>query len=177
MLKNTQENYGSLSKLFHWTIFVLVTLMLLCGFFMEDMPESIQGTVYMCHKSTGILILGLMILRIFWRLVNITPELPEKTPVLEKMFARLVQILLYLSLLMMPVSGWILSTAAGKTPVFYGLITMPFPGVEVNKKLAHMAGNFHEILAYTLLILIGLHIAGALKHHFIDRDKVLKRMM
>lgn len=177
MLKNTRNQYGSVSKIFHWGIFILVTIMLLCGFFMEDMPESIKSTTYMLHKSTGILILSLMLFRLFWRWMNITPALPETMPTALKFVATFVHALLYLVLLAMPISGWIMSTASGRLPAFYGLVTMPFPGIGLNEAFAHSAAEIHEILAYILIILIVGHVLAALKHHFVDKDDILKRMI
>lgn len=177
MLKNTKNQYGSVSKCFHWGVFILVALMLICGFFMEDLPDSMQGTTYMLHKSTGILILGLIILRLFWRWINITPVLPSATPVLLRFAAHLVHAFLYILLIAMPISGWILSTAAGRIPAFYGLINMPFPGIEKSKEIATIAGNAHEFIAYALLFVIIVHIAAGLKHHFMDKDDILIRMM
>jgi cytochrome b561 len=177
MLKNTRNQYGNVSKFLHWGIFLLVSLMLLCGFFMEDLPESIQPTVYMCHKSTGILILGLMVLRLIWRSMNISPVLPTAMPSIQKFAAYAVHGLLYIILIAMPLDGWIMSTASGKIPAFYGLITIPFPGIELNKALAHNLNDLHSIFAYILLFLIVVHVAAALKHHIIDKDDILKRMM
>lgn len=177
MLQNTQSTYGSVSKLFHWGIFLLVVIMLVVGFIMEDLPDSMQSTVYMMHKSTGLLILGLMVLRLLWRWMNKSPEFPNAMPQWQKIAAHVAHWLFYIILLAMPLVGWIMSTAAGRVPTFYGLITAPFPGIELNDQLAHQLANVHEMLAYVLLFLLALHIAAALKHHFIDKDNVLVRMM
>lgn len=176
MFKNTKNQFGSITKILHWSIFVLVTAMLLCGFFMEDLPESMQSMAYTGHKSTGILILGLMTLRLVWRCMNRMPALPAM-PMIEVITARLVQVLLYVCLFVMPMTGWIASTAEGRIPAFYGLITMPFPGIGPNKALAHLCNTMHKTGAFVLLFLLALHIVGALKHHFIDKDDVLIRMM
>ncbi len=177
MLQNTEATYGSLSKFFHWLIFFLVSVMLLVGFFMDDLPESMQPMVYMMHKSTGLLILGLMILRLLWRWTNKTPEFPSTMGRLQKIGAKVVHALLYIILLLMPLDGWIMSTAAGRIPTFYGLVTLPFPGIEHNHALAHQLAELHGILAYALLALLVLHILAAFKHHFINKDNILTRMM
>lgn len=177
MLKNTETTYGSVSKAFHWGVFVLVSLMLICGFFMEDLPESIQGTAYMLHKSTGLLILGLMVLRLVWHWTNKVPVFPSTMSGAQKFVARFVHWLFYIILLAMPLNGWIMSTAAGRIPTFYGLFSIPFPGIEPNESLANTLADLHEIFAYVLLFLILGHTLAALKHHFMDKDDILTRMM
>lgn len=177
MLKNTETTYGSVSKAFHWGIFVLVTLMLIVGFFMEDFPESIQGMTYMLHKSTGLLILGLMIIRLIWHWTNKVPVFPQAMSTVQRFVARFVHWLFYVILLVMPINGWIMSTAAGRAPVFYGLIALPFPGIEANEALANQLANLHEIFAYVLLFLILGHTIAALAHHYIYKDNILIRMM
>lgn len=178
MLKNTRNSYGSISKWLHWMIFILVFIMLTCGFFMEDLPESIQSAVYRAHKLTGLCILGLMIFRLFWRWINPTPALPETMPMWQKIAARGVLVLLYIALFAMPISGWVLSTAAGHPPVLYGTdIALSFPGVGLDDGLAFILGKVHEFWAFVILALLALHIAASLKHHYIDQDDILKRMM
>jgi cytochrome b561 len=177
MLKNTEETYGSVSKIFHWGIFILVALMLIVGFFMEDFPESIQGSTYMLHKSTGLLILGLMVLRLIWHWVNKVPVLPSSMSTAQRFVARFVHWLFYIILLAMPLNGWIMSTAGGRIPTFYGLFSLPFPGIEASEALANQLANLHEIFAYVLLFLILGHTIAALVHHYIYKDNILSRMM
>lgn len=177
MLKNTETTYGSVSKAFHWGIFILVALMLICGFFMEDLPESMQGMTYMLHKSTGLLILGLMVLRLIWHWMNQVPLFPSAMSSAQRFVARFVHWLFYIILLAMPLDGWIMSTAAGRIPTFYGLVSLPFPGIVPNKELANTLADLHEILAYVLLFLILGHTLAALKHHYVDKDNILLRMM
>lgn len=176
MLKNTRNQYGSVSKIFHWGIFILVCITLLVGFFIDDFPKAWKSVMMMGHKSTGILILCLIVLRLVWRWSNEAPSL-EAIHYWEKLLAQAVHMLLYVLLLAMPLSGWIMSTAAGKPPIFYGLVMMPFPGVEPSESLSDAAFTIHQKLAYAFLIALALHIIGALKHHFIDKNDILKRIM
>ena len=177
MLTNTHQQYGSVSQFFHWVIFLLVSLMIICGFVMEKLPESWQAMVYLVHKSTGLLILGLMLLRLLWRWINKTPTLPNTMPTIQKMGARIIHALLYVILFVISLSGWIMSTAAGRIPTFYGLITVPFPGVALNKHLAENAANAHEAFISIFLFLLMLHVLASIKHHFIDHDDILQRML
>jgi cytochrome b561 len=117
-----------------------------------------------------------MILRFIWLMISGRPALPASTPYWEKALARIVQYGFYLLLIAMPLSGWIMSTAADKAPHFFGLFVLPFPGIVPNQALAETLAKVHEILAYILITFILLHVAGALKHYFIDRDGVLGTM-
>ncbi len=130
----------------------------------------------MIHKSLGLAILALMILRIIWIAHCGRVKLPQTMPDWEKGFARFVQYALTLLLLAMPLSGWIMSVAADKTPSFFGLFQAPLP-IAPNKALAGLMNTTHKAIAWTLIVLVFFHIAGALKHHFIDKDGVLSSML
>ena len=169
--------YATGSKVLHWLIAVLVIGMLAGGFFMDDLPATIKPVVYMIHKSIGLTILGLMLIRLVWIIQNGKPRLPESVTRLERVASRAIQHTFYLLLILMPLSVWVLSNAANRPPVYFGLVLMPFPGISPNESLANFMGLCHEIMAYTLIVLIFLHVAGALKHHFIDKDVVLRRML
>jgi len=178
MIKNTRNQYGSLSKFFHWGIFILVLFMLLSGFFIDSFPKENRPFVMLIHKSTGLLILAVMILRLLWRWINETPSLPEKMAQWEKFLFHIVTILFYITLFLLPITGWMMSTAADKAPLFYGLFVFPMPGIAApNESLAHLCSLIHEKTAFAFLVLLTLHIAGALKHHFINKDNVLRRMI
>lgn len=131
----------------------------------------------MVHKSIGLSILLLVVLRIIWIIHSGRPPLPENVPLWERVFSRIVQYALYLFLILMPLSGWIMSVAANRTPKYFGFFNVPFPGIPTDKGLSKLMFEFHETIAWILIVLIALHVAGALKHHFIDKDDVLKKMM
>lgn len=175
-LSNTTHEWGSISKLFHWLIALLIVIMLFLGFTFGIYPKSIVGVVYNIHKSLGVTILFLMILRLAWRLANPTPRLPETTPHWQKVLARTSHTLLYILLIATPLCGWIMSTAAGKPPNFWWIGHLNAPWVMRSKITAEIASDVHTTLAITLSIVLAFHFLGALKHHFIDRDTVLKRM-
>lgn len=177
MVSKIVARYSSISKLFHWIIAFAVIAMLIFGFFLENIPDQFQGTAYMLHKSTGITILFLMILRFIWIHVSGRPSLPESMKQWEKILAHIVQHGFYILLLIMPLSGWIKSVAADKIPSYYGLFNLPLPWVTHDKSFAHFMSEVHETIGWILIIFIVLHSAGALKHHFIDKDDVLRRML
>lgn len=169
--------YSRGSKLFHWIVALLVILMLSFGFFMEDMAKNLQPIVYMVHKSVGLTILALMIMRLFWILYKGKPKLPPTVPYWERALATIVQWSLYAFLFLMPISGWIMSVAADRTPVYFGLFKVKLWGIPVNKALANFMDNSHTVIACILIGLVILHVLGAIKHAAIDKDKVFERML
>lgn len=171
------QTYSASIKFLHWLISPLVILMLLAGFFLEDLPEAYQGLGFMLHKSLGITILFLMVFRLFWVRIVGRPGLPATLSWWEVYLAKTVQALLYIVVIAMPLAGWIMSVAANRIPVYFGLFELPLPGIPENKSLSHFMKESHEVMAWILIALIFLHVAGALKHHFIDKNDVLKRML
>ncbi|KTD08155.1 cytochrome b [Legionella jamestowniensis] len=176
MLEPAKE-YSPSFKFIHWLIALLVILMLSAGFFLEDLPEQYIGSAFMVHKSIGITILFLMIFRLVWVSHKGKLPLPESVPLWEKIFSRLVQYSFYLFLILMPLSGWIMSVAGERIPAYFGLFSMPLPWIKPDKQLAHFMEEVHGIIAWVLIGLIVLHIVGALKHHFYDKDNVLLTML
>ncbi|CEG57043.1 cytochrome b [Legionella fallonii] len=177
MSKKSVTTYTSLSKLFHWIIALAVLTMLIVGFFLDSIPDESKGTAYMLHKSTGITIFFLMILRFIWMRVTTKPDLPDSMKLWEKILSRFVQYGFYLLLFIMPLSGWIMSIAGGRMPVYFDLFKAPLPWVGENQSLSGMMAEYHEAIAWILIVFITLHVLGALKHHFIDKDNILKRML
>ncbi len=164
--------YHVVTKILHWVIGLLVATLLIVGFLLEDLSPI----AYTLHKSFGLVVLALMLLRLWWIHHSGRPDLPAQMPMWEKAFSRLVQYLLYLSLMIMPMAGWIMSTASGHVPQFFGLFPLPFPGITENKMLADLMKEVHETFAWVIIGLLCFHVAGALKHHFWNKDDVLKKM-
>ncbi|MBI1327748.1 MAG: cytochrome B [Alphaproteobacteria bacterium] len=175
MLKNTGESYGLIAKSFHWLVGLVVIGLLIVGFLMDDLQMSVKLTVYFWHKSVGILVLTLMIMRLCWRVYNHAPSaLPTHRP-WEIVLAHIVHYALYAVLIAMPLTGWLMSSAKGYTVNVAGLFSLP-DLVKPDKRLAEFFVRAHYYLAFTILGLLALHIAGALKHHFIDKDLTVRRM-
>lgn len=177
MISKVDTSYSAVAKWLHWIIALVVILMLVMGFFLEDIPEAFQGTAYMLHKSTGITILFLMIIRFIIIHVNTRPPLPDSIKLWEKILSRFVQYGFYILLFLMPMSGWIMSVAADRVPSYFGLFNMPLPWISPDKPLAKFMNESHEIIAWILLGFICVHMMGALKHHFIDKNNVLRQML
>lgn len=168
--------YSKATKILHWFIAVVVLLML-TSFFLGQVQEKYQSTAYLIHKSMGLTVLFLMLVRIAWIFYTGRPDLPRQTPRWERYLSRGVQYSFYVLLILMPLSGWIMSTASQHSPNYFGLIQLPFPGVPINKALAKWMAHWHERFAWTLLVLAILHIAGAIKHAICDKDDVLQKML
>lgn len=176
-LRNTPTSYGSVTKTLHWIVFILVTLLLLVGFFMDDIGDKqLSKIVYNVHKLTGLVVLCTMVIFLLWSAINPKPLYPAQMPLWEKKLARAVHFLLYLLLILMPLSGWIFTTAAGKPPHFFDF-NIAMPEIPLSKPLAKAVDEMHVTIAWIILSLLVLHLLGALKHHFIDKNNILRRMM
>lgn len=174
-LKNSNTRFGLISILLHWVMGLLIIALLCIGFYMTSMPDVAQQyDLYGWHKAFGILVLILAIIRVAWHICSERPAL--LIPAYERILARTTHGLLYTLMIIMPLSGWFMSSAAGKPPSFFGLFTLPAL-VEKNKALSKLFSSVHEWVAYCLIALIILHILGALKHHFIDKNDILKRII
>lgn len=181
-LRNTETTYGKLSKFLHWGMFVLVVGMICVGYYMHELPkETPEELMYKInviglHKAFGIIILATIIFRFIWRVRNTVPKMPKEMSGLEKIMAHMSHLLLYMLVLIMPLSGWLMSSAGGHKVSVFGLFTMPSL-MEKNKPLSGLFHEIHEITVVVLIVVIILHAAFALYHHFIKKDDTLTRMM
>jgi cytochrome b561 len=172
MIKNTPEAYGLVSKTLHWLSALLIVGLFVIGIalaydFITD--KALKDSVVGWHKYFGIVVLCLAVIRILWRSTNAVPDLIPKAPRWEQLAARSVHYLLYGLMFAVPLSGWVMATAANKPPVFFGFeLMMPF--VTPSKELADNAFEAHEIINWILLGALALHFSAALKHHFYNRD-------
>lgn len=174
MLKNSGQAYGSMAKTFHWLIFILVFVMIVGGFFLDDVPKEYKGVIYNLHKLTGVAVFLIMSLRLLWRMANVQPELPADMPGWQKRSARLVHGLLYFFVMAMPVAGLVGASAAGKPPHlgdFYIMLPVPH-----DKQIIDIAFASHEWIAYIIIGLVTLHVLAALYHYLVRKDKVLQSM-
>jgi cytochrome b561 len=174
--KNSSEEYGSIAKFFHWTISIAIILMLIIGYFMEDFSQPYHSLATTCHKSLGITILFLAALRLLWKIIN-----PKLSPPTNNAFHNAMAICmhgaLYLIMFIMPLSGWVMSTAAGKISNLFWLYPFPMPGIPKNPELAHQAHDIHGYIAYAIVALLLAHIGAAFYHHIIKKDNILARML
>ncbi len=174
--RNVRSNYGIISKLLHGLLILLIFTQFSLGLSFSYVNQAVFPTLMMYHKSVGFTTLMVSVLFLLWRLMSIKPDWPSTMLRYEQWLARLVHALLYLLIIVMPLSGWIMSVAAGYIPSYFGWFAVPFPGVGFNKALAAVCSEVHEIAAWSFAGLLILHILGALKHHLLDKNNILRRM-
>jgi cytochrome b561 len=151
-------------------------IMFALGYYMTGLPIGPDMFEKIAlHKSIGVIVLFLAVLRLAWRFINPAPQLPGSMAWYERLGAHGVHLALYLVMFAMPLSGWAMSSAANFPLSVFGWFTLPAL-MKPSKEAVDLLKNVHEMMAVGILVLIGLHIAAALKHHFIDRDDILKRM-
>ncbi|MEZ5814582.1 MAG: YceI family protein [Alphaproteobacteria bacterium] len=173
---DTQQHFGSVAKVFHWGMAVVVLGLLAMGFWMVSLPAgSFKFALYGFHKSFGLLVLGFGIMRLFWRFISGVPAALPTHRKWEKVLSKTIHSVLYISIIGMPLSGLFMSFS-GEYPVrFFGLFDVPPLGGK-NEALFELMKAVHELFAFMLTGALGLHILGALKHHVLDRDETLVRM-
>lgn len=169
-------NYNGPARVFHWLIALLILSLLGVGFFMTGMDsDPVKFEIYGLHKAVGITVLLLAFLRLGWRLYSDTPKSISDHKQWEKTLSKTIHFVLYLAIFAMPLSGWAMSAAGGHPVSFFGLFQMP-PIVPKIKEIGAFAHEAHAIIAYVIIGCVALHMAGAIKHHVIDKDVTLKRM-
>lgn len=176
LIKNTDNHYGLVAIFFHWLMAVLVIGMLALGLYMVNLPVSMQKLkLYGWHKEFGILILMLATVRIVWRAYNISPRLPAYVVTWQKMAARTVHYAFYFFLLAMPMTGWIISSAADLRVSFFGLFLLPNL-VTPDKNTQLLFAEIHKWLAFGLIATLTLHIAAVFEHYLVHKNNILKKM-
>ncbi len=174
------ERYNKVAVLLHWTIALLIIGMIVVGLTMGGYPIKYKFLAYNLHKSFGITILALSLFRLFWRFTHTPPALPAM-PTWEKLAAHASHLGFYVLMIGMPLSGWMMVSADAKFPtVFFSLFEVPqFPlPAAYDTRAAHDQLEWlHYWLAMGTLGLLALHVGAALKHHFINHDAVLRRML
>jgi cytochrome b561 len=167
--------YGTPAIAAHWLLALLLVGNFALGLWMTELALSpLRLKLYNWHKWAGVVILTLSLLRLLWRLGH-RPPAALPMPAWQAQAARATHLGLYLLFFAVPLAGWAYSSAAGFPIVWFGVLPLP-DFVPVDKALAEAIKPWHERLAWTLIALVALHVAAALKHHFIDRDGLLQRM-
>lgn len=175
-LRNTSERYGWVSQLFHWIIVALIITQYVLAAMADGAPLFQQLVTIARHKSFGMLILMLAVLRLLWRWTNPVPPPVAGTPAWQRTSAHASHFILYALLFLQPLTGWLMSSARGFSVSFFNLFTFP-DFIAADPARYEQLHEIHEVLAATLLIVAAVHAAAALKHHFYDRDDVLRRML
>jgi cytochrome b561 len=176
-LRNTTRRWGAIAQTFHWVIVALVIVQVTLAEMADDLPNGMRKlTLLARHKSVGITILMLVILRLGWRSLNPHPPLPDNLKPYERKVAHFTHAALYTLLFAVPLSGWMMSSARGFPVSWFGFFQLP-DLVPKSRPLYDALLVTHHTLAWTLIGVIVLHVAGALKHHFWHKDDVLRRML
>lgn len=169
------QQYNRPAVALHWLIALLILAALPLGLYMHDLPLSpTKLKLFSYHKWIGVTVLWLAVLRILWRFAQKAPA-PLPAPRWQQLAAAATHGFLYLLLFAIPISGWLMSSAKGFTTVYFGVLSLP-DLVAKDATLGETLTEVHEALNYFLMGLLALHIAGALKHHFIDHDATMRRM-
>ncbi len=175
--KNTPDSYGSVAKWFHWFMAVIIFGLIVAGLTMEALPNGpFKFKIFGLHKSFGITILMLAFFRLFWKMKNKAPTLPDSLNNVEKCLAHLGHGALYFLMFSLPLSGWMMSSAAGFPVSVFGLFTLPNLVAPDPRTKAEFI-EIHENMAWLLIGLLVLHIAAALMHHFYHKNTILRRML
>jgi cytochrome b561 len=175
-LTNTADRYGLVPQLLHWLVLALIGLQYVLAETAEELPLGMEKLARLSqHKSVGITILLLALVRIAWRLMD-RPPAPPPMPGWQRTAASLVHWGLYALLFALPLSGWMMSSAANYPVSWFGLVQLP-DLVMPSEDLHELLEEVHEGLFVALLWLAGLHALAALKHQFVDRDGLLMRMV
>ena len=176
--RNAADRWGGVSQLLHWTIAVLILAIGAIGLVMGELPRSPRYFwVYTAHKSLGLTVLALVLVRIAWRLHTGAPRPVAGTPRWQAKLAAAVHVALYALVLAMPLSGWLYDSASGLRPFrWFGLAEVPKLSPP-DESLADAMHGAHELLFWVLLALVAAHAAAALYHHFFRRDATLARML
>lgn len=174
-----RDRYSAVSLTLHWLIAALILAQVLLITAHEGTDGPISRTFVQLHKATGISILVLTLARIGWRLIHPALPLPDTMKGWRKLFARTTHVLFYVFLIAMPLTGWLASSASPRqTPIeWYGLFQWPMLPVEHSRELSRGFMDWHRLLMKGLYVLIAVHVLAALKHQFVDRDDVLRRMI
>jgi cytochrome b561 len=178
-LQNTEQRYGAAAVALHWLMVALLVALLALGLYMMRLPDVGSNTrkvvLILIHKQLGLLALVLAALRLAWRVGNALPVLVGTLTDWQKVFARFVHLCFYGLMFALPISGWLMSSAAGIQVSLFGLFDLP-DLVPFSDYWFKALVEFHEALGYALFVCIVVHAGAALRHHFTFKDDTLRRM-
>jgi cytochrome b561 len=178
-LRSNAAQWGSLARFFHWTIVLLILAQAVIGLVMVELPKRPSTIpVYTFHKSLGLTVFALAVLRLAWRAFDPRPDDVAGMPRWQAIGARCGHALLYALLFAVPLSGWLFDSASGLRPLYwFGVVHVPSLTGGKNEALRDFAEDAHEWLFWLLAIVAAGHAAIALLHHFVNRDDTLRRML
>jgi cytochrome b561 len=173
---STALRYSSPAIALHWLVALLIFVTFPLGLYMVELPLSpTKLKLYSYHKWIGITVLMLVAIRVSWRLTHTPPPLPSSVAGWQRRASAALHGLLYLLMIAIPLSGWLMSSAKGFQTVWLGVLPLP-DLVEKNRELGELLTEVHKVLNFGLLALVVVHVGAALQHHFIERQPFLQRM-
>jgi len=179
-IENTEDRYGAIAILFHWSMAFLVIGLAALGLYMVTLPDvgfsTKKVTLVLYHKEFGVLVFVLLATRLAWRVTHILPRLVEHMPDWQQIAARFVHLAFYALLFALPITGCLLSSAAGIPVSFFGLVMLP-DFVHRDSDLFQQYMAIHKWLGYLLVLFIFIHAGAALRHHFVFKDDTLRKML
>ncbi|MFH2210692.1 MAG: cytochrome b [Pseudomonadota bacterium] len=171
------DRYTHTAIALHWLTALLIVALFPLGVYMADLVLSpLKLKLISYHKWLGVTVFLLLLLRLAWRLGHKPPPLPDSMPLWQRHAANGLHLVLYLLLFAIPLSGWLMSSAKGFQTVYLGVLPLP-DLIGKDKALGDLLREVHEVLNMTLLVMLLAHVAAALRHHFIERDGILARML
>ncbi len=175
---NTKESYGWVAIILHWLMAIAIVGMFGLGWYMVDLTyyDSLYKTLPFIHKSIGIILIVVFLFRLYWRLSSPVPDAIEGSSPMERKVSKLVHRIFYWLLPLIMISGYLISTADGSSISVFDIFEVPASITSIPEQEDN-AGLVHKYLTYTLIALAGLHAAAALKHHILDGDATLRRML
>lgn len=176
-VKNTGQAYGLVAQTLHWIVAAAIAAQFIWAWRI-DQAESIRSQYQLVnqHKSIGMTVLGLVVLRLLWRAFNRPPGFPASMPAWERAAAASAHWLLYALILAMPLTGWIYTSAAGFGAEFFGLFDLP-DLVGQSERVEEIFGEIHEWLAIAIAVTVTIHVLAAVRHQFVLKDGILRRML
>ena len=176
-IETAAPQYTSTAKVLHWLIALMIIGLFALGQYMSDLsmsPSKLQ--LYSWHKWAGVTVFLLVLIRLGWRLLHTPPALPAQMSKPQRLASHIGHAVLYLLMLAIPISGWLMSSAKGYQTVWFGVVPLP-DLIGKDKQIGEALVELHESLNGLLMLIVAIHALAALKHHFIDRDDVLIRML
>lgn len=177
MILNNRDEWGAVAKTLHWLMAVLILSMFVLGWVAVIYPLSpTKLELFIWHKSTGLTLLGLVVVRLLWRMVNITPEPPADESVLEQRLARAGHAVLYILMVLMPVSGYVVNSTANFPFRYFGGVRVPNL-IPADKAWQDAAETVHLTVFSIFFLVVVIHIVAAIRHHTIKKNNILSRML
>jgi len=176
MLKNTNKSYGLVAKSFHWLLFMMLAFSVVAGNIMASMPDTPEKyEAAGLHKSFGLIILLLVLLRLVWKILNTTPDDSKDSTPIQNLMAHVMHWALYVLMFAQPLSGILMSQSFGYPVKFFGGAAFPTL-VDKNKEMAELFLSAHQTIWVGLALFVIAHAGAGIYHHVVLKDNILRRM-